>query len=464
MFSLFRRNSRIQVVGAPADASVTADLNLAPVHQQTLSVAAEFESSIGMSRVFREERRYWVNVAIRLVVSFLVAALTVFAYWALTLTFGRGVPIWGPIGLDTEAATTALGLLATVVIALQVSVRTPISTENPNQALARQLALESVSNIAAAAAFGIFFAVAVTLKNPNLADDAGFLSLIFAAATVLAGLAADAGAASSIKFGSRIYKARELAEHTRLRALLLARNRSAPHPLSVSDTLRQLLLIVVVGSAVNAALYAAILAPTVDFLVWAAIYLLCLVASILLLGLATLARALIAIGQNLFGIYVLSITSIAAITVAVAAIGSNVRGQSGYVDWLVLCEVSLVLGVSVVQVLLWTGLIPWRQRTAIRGVGFELSTRWLASRVRATHPRERLQREAFPKNPSPASIGVLLLSVFFGPAGALLSLTVLRLPDTNKATRFVGVLGLWIGSLVSLALVAVVVLASAGLF
>jgi len=430
---------------------------LLPVADDT---TARVDSNFRMSQVFREERRYWVNIAARVGLGFavsFVAFIFFFAIRALVPDSASDVPL--RFDMSTEQTIAALALFATIVIALQVSVRSGATSENANQVLGRQLALELAANIAAAAVFVIPFAVAANFELEERGSNAPFLLAMFAVAAALAGLAADAAVASSITFGPKIYKERETAEHNRLRARLVERVNSAPVPLSGRGSVVQVALIGVGGAGVNATIYAAYLGFNHVAPIWWGLGIASLVVSGLMAGLYCAVQSQFVIGERLLGSYLLLLTVLllVVLTFALVSLRPSLRPDALSVLISLLVPV-LIAGVLIVQALLWTGLIPARRGIWIRGGGYQLVTQRLASRVDATHPNQRRQQELHPTGASIASIGILCLSFLLAPVGVLLALKFLQRPGINRVSRFIARASFWIGILISAALFATVML------
>ena len=171
-----------------------------------------------------------------------------------------------------------------------------------------------------------------------------------------------------------------------------------------------------------------------------------------------LVDVVLVIGERLLGGYLLLLTIVlfAALAFALFSLRPALRPDS--LSLLLSLAVSaLIIGVLVLQMLLWTGVIPVRGGIPIRGIGFDWVTQRLASRVRATHPEQRRQRELNPTGPAGTSIGVLAVSIFLAPVGVLLALKLQRRPGINDATRRIANASFWIGILVSTVMVTAII-------
>jgi hypothetical protein len=147
-----------------------------------------------------------------------------------------------------ETGLASLGILATLVIALQVSVRGMSGSDDRERALGRQLVLETVSLVTGMSAFLIFFAVVGSYSPSESFARLGQLIALLGGATLIAVIAVDAATASSGSFGKKLGTLRDLNAYARLRGVLSARRTSTTHTTTWLKTISGAMVVLVVGS------------------------------------------------------------------------------------------------------------------------------------------------------------------------------------------------------------------------
>jgi hypothetical protein len=179
------------------------------------------------AEVIEHQRLYWSKLTANLVASLSVAFFAaVLPYLALevagALSVARGGEYeWAGIELSGPSALAAFAVLATLIVALQVSVRAPLPNEDIPAAAARQIALESLARLCGAAAIAVGFAAAFTyLPLSTSVDVMRFIGSI-AGAFLLAFFAGDAASASSTRLGDAMAEERKRAHTARLTAAVV---------------------------------------------------------------------------------------------------------------------------------------------------------------------------------------------------------------------------------------------------
>jgi hypothetical protein len=164
-----------------------------------------------------------MNVAISLFVALVVVGgfyLVPIVVWVQRLLGASSSPSFVAVHFVVSLPTGfgALGVVATGIVALQVSVRTAPPIPDRNKALGRQVVLEAISQFAGAVGFLFAFGM---MSGWN--GDIGRLNYFeplgpFVVAALLAIVASDAAAASTFQLGNAVSKARAALQKVRWRS------------------------------------------------------------------------------------------------------------------------------------------------------------------------------------------------------------------------------------------------------
>lgn len=164
--------------------------------------------SLGLA-ILREQERYWATLGRHVMgAAFPLAGIAILAGVG-ELSRGSATDIALRFEISTGSALGALGILATIIVALQIAVRTP--GDDPDDAvpeqLARQRVLESLAEVAGMAAIAV--AVATAIANFPV-DDVVDIPAQFGppfGGLLLAVLAADAACASENRLDPLVRRA-----------------------------------------------------------------------------------------------------------------------------------------------------------------------------------------------------------------------------------------------------------------
>lgn len=172
--------------------------------------------------ILREQARYWRTLG-----RHVLGAAFPFAGLALLTTISNlsrssATDIYFRVELTTEAALGALAILATVIVALQIAVRSAGDSpdESTHAAIARQRILESVASVCGMAAIAVGFAA---LLGSDFSTEVVDLPRSFGAlgaSVLLAVLAADASCATENRLDPIVRAAQERLAAVRLERLL----------------------------------------------------------------------------------------------------------------------------------------------------------------------------------------------------------------------------------------------------
>lgn len=190
---------------------------------------------LNLDEALQHESSYWRQLIGQLLLSgflavFSVGVLVAIPYVGLSPTATDRWLSSIDIGIETPFGLGALGILATAIVALQVSVRsTPVAPE-PERRLGRQVALESVARLAGLAAFAI--AIGMTIRHGVDLVNLNIFALFGppAGALLLAAIAADAAMTSASDHGHLLDEARKKRATTRIQAIVDRRARESEPP------------------------------------------------------------------------------------------------------------------------------------------------------------------------------------------------------------------------------------------
>lgn len=191
----------------------------APVPEKTIAERA--------AEVIEHHRLYWaalgsnvlMNAMSVLVIVGVPYAIFQSTRFALIRTHGAELPDFR-FDLSGSSALAAFAVLATLVVALQVSVRAPMPTDDVPAAEARQISLEALARLCGASAIAVGAAAAFAqLPTPGTLDSMRFLGPI-AGAILLALFAGDAASASNARLGEAMTELRAKIASDRLIAAL----------------------------------------------------------------------------------------------------------------------------------------------------------------------------------------------------------------------------------------------------
>lgn len=374
-----------------------------------------------LREVLKHERQYWAQTGTTVAVLFgmvLVLATTfaVTAHLVAALSTERE-PIQLRLDISLETGLVALGILATLVIALQVSVRGMPEGDDRERALGRRVVLERLSLVAGIGAYSIFFAVLCHFSFEEWTRHLGSLVGLLAAATLVTVLAIDAASASSGALGAKLEALRARRSQARLRARLVLRlsstSRFTPWPTAVSRGVSVLLI----GSALGALPVAQIWGmPAPQTLVTAAA---CIAAaSVITSTLVIFARVLSVRGQVGLSAYIWMVTIAIAGAVGGAIfaliLASNPRP---FVEQMLLG--ALTTFIFLVQVALLTGRVPTRHGGTRASIGHRIVTASLAAKIGSLRPKDATN--GHPEKASAISSLVLFTSFIVPPVAVLMA-------------------------------------------
>lgn len=170
----------------------------------------------------KKHDNYWRAIYANVLQTALIVVFVVGVFWVtwqitdLVLPSGSKLPAFR-FDISAPSALAASGVLATLIVALQVGVRTPFSKEDLPAAAARQIGLESLASLAGAAAFTVGLAATIGQEGTwNLGDPLRYAAPLVGA-LLLAIFAADAASASSARLGEAIALERKKASSDRLK-------------------------------------------------------------------------------------------------------------------------------------------------------------------------------------------------------------------------------------------------------
>ena len=175
------------------------------------------------AEVIEHHRRYWAtlwaNLAMNLsAVAFIVGVpYVIFEASRLALLHLNGVALpQFRFMLSGPSALAAFAILATLVVALQVSVRAPLPTDDLAAAEARQISLEALARLCGASAIAVGVSAAFgQLPMTGTLDAMRYLGPL-AGAVLLALFAGDAASASNERLGAAMTVQREMIATDRL--------------------------------------------------------------------------------------------------------------------------------------------------------------------------------------------------------------------------------------------------------
>jgi hypothetical protein len=391
-----------------------------------------------MRDVIRHERSYWRRVGVEVVVSFVLtvllgALLYLFKFLGSKPGFES---LWAKLRLDISPQTglVALGLLATLIIGLQVSVRGMPDAGDPTRTLGRQLALENTARVAGFSSFAIFLAVMGNYTIEGIAVNPARLLGVLAASVLLAGLAADAASASRERFGNDVEKARKHDAYVRLRATLYARRVAVPRIVPNRDVAGQVGFIILAGSIVPGVLYA-MLGPT-DHVFIDTAQASGFVALVGVISATTLsvASAAVAFRSLLLAAYLWAMCVAMLITATLVTFVA-VHQVSTTHDWFAqLVAPILVLFIWLWQALLLSGRVPLPRGQLAGGLGYHAVSWALGRRVAKRSFTAKVDETALRARVSPRSVTTLVAAFVLPPVAALASHLQLRAP-ASPATR-----------------------------
>jgi len=313
------------------------------------------------------------------------------------------------IGIETPFGLGALGILATAIVALQVSVRsTPVAPE-PEKRLGRQVALESVARLAGLAAFAIAIGMIIRHGVDLVNLDIFALFGPLAGALLLAAIAADAAMTSASDHGRLLDEARKKRAVTRIQAIVDRRARESVPPGRLSIWIQILGSFVLLPLALGA-LYCLVAGfPSLFVFGWASLF--AIVVILLSLALVILARFFQDRGETFIGayFYVIGMIAIALPTAfAFRSLPGEIWSDARGLIFRIILALALGAG-SLLCVFLLTHTIPG---STTRGIGYQL----LVSSLERVVKRKKSQTFALsPGNRSES----LALAIFFPPAAIM---------------------------------------------
>ena len=389
-------------------------------------------SPLRLSKALREERRYWRTIVIQMVgtlaITVITLALIAALVWASTWFGGPRLDI--PFALSPSSGAEALALLAAIIIALQVSVRGGVSGDDPNKALGRQFAIEGASRLTAFAAFTVVLGVWLADASFEPATLVRVI-LFLAAATFLAGIAADAAVASSFRYGAEISRLAQRDSFIRLRARLVWRLRTAPPDGTLPAQLIQVALILVVGNVVSSAVVTYIGFPDGTTDAWWQLFLILSAVSVTCLVLMAFAKSSAVSGDFVTSAYLwfMAILPLAGVTVfAISAV--IIQGLPGLPQLIV--ALAFAVSLAVIQPALLTGRLPALRGGMTTSWVFTATTHCLAKKIGKADPRRReMARSRAHSGPSLSAITALVLAVILPPVGLALGAYIYRSPATS---------------------------------
>ena len=389
-------------------------------------------SPLRLSKALREERRYWRTIVIQMVGTLAITvttyALIAAVVWASSWFGGPRLDI--PFALSPRSGAEALALLAAIIIALQVSVRGGVSGDDPNKALGRQFAIEGASRLTAFAAFTVV--LGVWLADASL-EPASLVRLVLflAAATFLAGIAADAAVASSFRYGVEISHLAQRDSFIRLRARLVWRLRTAPTEGTLPAQLVQVALILVVGNVVSSAIVTYIGFPDGTTDAWWQLFLILSVVSVTCSVLMAFAKNSAASGDFLTSAYLWFMTLLPIAGVTVFAVGAVViQGLPRLPQHIV--ALAFAVSLAVIQPAFLTGRLPALQGGMTTSWVFTATTRGLAKKIGKADPRhEKTVRSRHQSGLSVSAIAAVFFAVILPPVGVALGAYIYRSPATS---------------------------------
>jgi len=331
-----------------------------------------------------------------------------------------------------ETGLASLGILATLVIALQVSVRGMSGSDDRERALGRQLVLETVSLVTGLSGFLIFFAVVGSYSPSEGFARLGQLIALLGGATLIAVIAVDAATASSGTFGKKLGMLRDLNAYSRLRAVLAIRRTSTTHATSWPKTITGAVA-VLVGGSIAAALPLAsqwgfdlvTVLPIVAALV--------AVAVTILSVFTTFANFMSAHGQYGLSVYT---GSIGLMVVALTAGALFTVSAEAPAHTTTAARVVLVAGsitILLLQTALLTGRFPVRGGT-VPSIGHRIVTASVWRSAEKLRAKRAEPLDVLPSSPSAGST-YLVVAAFVVPPIVTITAHVQLAVESRPATR-----------------------------
>jgi len=415
---------------------------------------------LSLSKALKQERKYFNKIFVQIFLDF---ALVVGTFGAVVLTSVGAtaylrVPFAIPFAISPRSGVDAFALLAAIIIALQVSVRSESARDDPNKALGRQFVIESASRLTALAAFTIVVGVWLSFESINLHTIVAIIPFL-AAAALLAGLAADAAVASEFRFGRELSKQTQMHEYIRLRSRLEIRLRTAPTPATLLFRLSQSAGVLLFGSAASAAIVVFLGFPDGTATDWVQAFGFLVSLTIFTSTLMFFAKQRWALGDTPFATYLWLLTLLTLVGDFVVGAGAvTALGDDGLVQRLM--AFILAAGITTVQPALLTGRVPGIRRGLTESLAFASVTQSMRRRLDRIDPRR--DREAHPDTlVSIKAVLAVVVAVIFPPAGVALGLFFRRLLELSAASRRLTLVAIVLGTTLTAALTVVLLVLAA---
>jgi hypothetical protein len=174
------------------------------------------------AEVLKHHTHYWRGILLGLAGNTILLGAVVGGFWLVTSIFiaqnqGLKLPPFR-FELPADSAMAAFGILATLIVALQVGVRVPFADERVPAAAARQISLETLAQLCGAGALAVGLAATLAQPAPWSTMDPIRSFGPVAGALLLAVFAGDAASASSARLSQAISNERRSAAIKRLAA------------------------------------------------------------------------------------------------------------------------------------------------------------------------------------------------------------------------------------------------------
>jgi hypothetical protein len=392
--------------------------------------------------VIDRHSHYWRGIFVNLAANAFVVGSAVGGAWVFTSGFvAQHVAMMLPpfsFELPADSAMAAFGVLATLIVALQVGVRVPFADEVAPAAAARQLGLETLARLCGSSALAVGLAATLAQPAPWTTSDPLRYIGPAAGALLLAVFAGDAASASSARLSQAIFDVRQA---SLIERLITARNAidASSSALSWKGYALQLAIglvaIPVVVACVFLALWGLDSWPVLPSLVLGTSCSIVLGSVLLVVTLALWARR--AVVESAYARTAAALCGGSVVALSFVLQPGPLPSDFRDVFW----RSSVAAAVTLIWALTCVSLACRVPFTTLRGLGSACLARAFQFDI------ERYERA--PRPVGRRTVGLVLLSIVFPPAGIVVALRE-RAAGSRSAAAF------WVASSVLFAWVAAI--------